>query len=54
MNYWAGLNSSVDQEAIGRGANTMLNIVTASQVLPRSRGPRSPNEVQDDASEDED
>jgi hypothetical protein len=48
----------MDQEAIKRGANTLLNIATASRAasssVPKIRGPRSLNVVQDDASEDED
>jgi hypothetical protein len=52
MSYWAGLNSSVDQEAIRRGANTLLNVATATRAascaIPRIRGPRHLNEVDED------
>jgi hypothetical protein len=32
MNYWAGLNSSTDQEAIRRGANVLINVAVASRA----------------------
>jgi hypothetical protein len=32
MNYWAGLNSDADQEAIRRGANALIDTATGSQM----------------------
>jgi hypothetical protein len=36
MNYLAGLNSSVDQEAIRRGADTLLSVAMASRAASSS------------------
>jgi hypothetical protein len=56
MNYWAGLNSSTDQEAIRRGANALINVPLESHAgtsdTPRIEGSRSSNAGQDSTARD--
>jgi hypothetical protein len=53
MNYWAGLNTDTDQEAIRRGADALINMATGTQMGARTslriEGGRSSRSDQDDA-----
>jgi hypothetical protein len=35
MNYWAGLNSTADQEIIGQGVEILANVARAVQNIER-------------------
>jgi hypothetical protein len=56
MNYWAGLNSSTDQEVIRRGANVLINAVLGSHAstgfAPRLEDSRPSNANHGDATGD--